>query len=68
VVLGYDKTNGDIGVLLGNGDGTLQPITNYAEAASPGFLTLGDFNHDGKLDIAASGDYSVNVLLNTGGK
>ena len=68
VVLGYDDTNGDIGVLLGNGDGTLQAITNYAEAATPGFLTLGDFNADGKLDVAASGGYSVTVMLNIGPK
>lgn len=42
-----------VGVLLGNGDGTFQPEANYAVPAPPLFVLGGDFNGDGKLDIAA---------------
>ena len=39
-----------IGILLGNGDGTFQPVQIY-DGSSYGVVT-GDFNGDGKLDIA----------------
>jgi len=47
----------DIIVLLGNGDGTftegsLVPV-NPISAGSPATMTMGDFNGDGKLDLAA---------------
>jgi FG-GAP-like repeat len=40
----------------GNGDGTVQPIGGVA--CVPGYVgsfTLGDFNHDGKIDLAEIG-------------
>jgi hypothetical protein len=43
-----------IGVLLGNGDGTFQFEQEYALPEPPGALAIADFNHDGKLDIAAA--------------
>jgi uncharacterized protein (TIGR03437 family) len=70
VVWTSDRTN-SVWVSLGNGDGTLQPF-------SPSFQTFGgvvggkpiaiaDLNHDGKLDLIASGrDNNVNVWLNKG--
>jgi FG-GAP-like repeat len=47
---------GMIGVLLGNGDGTFQPIisTNLGFFTST-FVGVGDFNSDGKLDLAVLG-------------
>ncbi len=39
---------------LGNGDGTFKLASTTA--ISPGNLALGDFNHDGKLDLASSGN------------
>ncbi len=46
----------DISILLGNGDGTFQPAQNFALANSqtlvPTDIALGDFNGDGKPDVA----------------
>ncbi len=48
-------------ILLGNGDGTFQAPLFFTK--SGGQLVVGDFNHDGKPDIAIMGDF-VTVLLN----
>src|SRR5207245_4887850 len=42
------------GILLGNGDGTFQPLLPFAARNGPNSLTVGDFNGDGKLDIVTS--------------
>lgn len=42
-----------IGVLFGTGDGTFGYETEYQLPESPESITINDFNHDGKLDIAA---------------
>lgn len=65
---------GSISVFLGNGDGTLQPLINSASGNGPGFLAVGDFNQDGKLDLVVENfDNStptvtsfVSVLLGNG--
>jgi hypothetical protein len=46
-----------VGILLGNGDGTLQPeiIAPATELSGYGRLAVGDFNNDGKTDVAALG-------------
>jgi hypothetical protein len=56
-----------VGVLLGNGDGTFQsPILAPAQPGGSGDLALGDFNNDGRIDAAVAdqlgtptGDLSV---------
>jgi hypothetical protein len=56
-----------VSVLLGNGDGTFQSPLTSTVAANPASLAVGDFNRDGKLDLAMTNSYptnSVSVLLN----
>ncbi len=45
---------GGVSVLLGNGDGTFQPAVQYAAGTSPVSVVAGDFNGDGRLDLAVA--------------
>ena len=55
-----------VSVLLGNEDGTLQSVYKFAVGASPWSEAVGDFNGDGKTDLAVAnpGGNGVSVLLN----
>src|SRR6185369_1137560 len=57
-----------VNVLMGNGNGSFQPMNVYTVGMNPTFMTIGDFNQDGKLDLAVSStdDNKVSVLLNNG--
>jgi len=55
-----------VSILKGNGDGTFQAPVAYAVAATPRLIGFGDFNGDGKLDLAAIGADSLSILLNNG--
>jgi hypothetical protein len=59
---------GEVGVLLGNGDGTFQSAGEYAVDPIPLSVAVGDFNGDGKPDlaVACSNSNSVSVLLGNG--
>ncbi|MBA3913975.1 MAG: VCBS repeat-containing protein [Acidobacteriales bacterium] len=63
----YDvfEGTGNIGLLRGNGDGTLRTGGYFETTAVPNNLVVADFNHDGKLDVAAAGIY-VAVSFGTG--
>jgi FG-GAP-like repeat len=47
--------NGTVVAYLGNGNGTFT-LTSTTPTPSGGYLALGDFNHDGKLDFATTGN------------
>jgi hypothetical protein len=58
-----------VGYLLGNGDGTFQPEVLLDPAlvltGDVGPVVTGDFNHDGRIDIAGlSSAYTTEILLN----
>lgn len=55
-----------IAVCLGNGDGTFTRGGNFDQGVSHGFALSGDFNHDGKLDLAASDLNGFSILLGNG--
>ncbi len=57
-----------ISVLLGNGDGSFGSPTPFAAGALPLWITVGDFNEDGKPDLAVVNNSSaqVSILLGNG--
>jgi hypothetical protein len=62
---------GAVAILVGNGDGTFEQPRFVAMAGSalyhPVALTVGDFNHDGRLDIATvNNTFGASVLLGNG--
>ena len=66
--LGADGGAGGVGIMLGNGDGTFQPAVNYPAGDEPNYIAVGDFNGDGKLDLAVANSAAdnVSVLLGNG--
>jgi hypothetical protein len=67
VVVGFFGGSQNIGVLLGNGDGTLQNSLTYPLTYVPQIVATGDFNGDGNLDAAIADKFSgVTVLLGDG--
>jgi hypothetical protein len=56
-----------VSVLMNNGNGSFAPAQTYAVGATPTGVAVGDFNHDGKLDIVTTNSNgTVSVLMNTG--
>ncbi len=64
----YTYGPGTVSVLLGHGDGTFQPAISYTVGADPVSVAVGEFTHDGDLDIvtANQADNTVSVLLGNG--
>lgn len=62
-----DPTRSGVSVLLGNGDGTFQAAVLYPAGLAPDSVAAGDFNGDGKIDLAVA-DFGggVSLLLGNG--
>lgn len=60
--------SGSVSVLLGKGDGTFQAYQQYSVNPAATAVTVGDFNGDGKLDLATSNQAAgtVSILLGKG--
>ena len=55
-----------IGVCLGNGDGTFTTGGDFDVGVQHQLILVGDFNNDGKLDLAASDQNGISILLGNG--
>ncbi len=57
-----------LGVYLGNGDGTFAEAKRFYAGQNAYQVASGDFNHDGKLDLVTANNFSrgAHVLLGTG--
>ena len=53
---------------MGNGDGTFvaPPVTSVGSTSAIGFVVTGDFNGDGKMDVAAMSQNSTDLLFYAG--
>jgi hypothetical protein len=60
-------TTGSIGVLLGNGDGTLKAAASYSIAGLPQWLVVADVNGDHRPDVVTvNSDSTLAILLGNG--
>jgi hypothetical protein len=70
LALSYNNPCKCISIFLGNGDGTFQDPVTTEPSFSVLTLGIGDFNGDGKLDLATAGNVGlqryVNILLGNG--
>ena len=58
-----------VGIMLGIGDGRFLPRVNFATGAQSQDLAAGDFNGDGRVDLAVSlisGDFSLALVTGNG--
>jgi len=61
-------TAGSISLLLGLGNGAFTPPRTFAAGSNPSFLVTGDFNLDGKPDLAVANTASntISIFLGVG--
>jgi hypothetical protein len=64
-VLGHSTVENQVSILLGNGNGTFGPAQNFGTGApfTGGMHAIGDFNGDGKLDVAVPHANANNVAI-----
>jgi hypothetical protein len=62
-----DSSSNTVSILLGDGNGVFQPAVDYPIGSSGIFIIAGDFNGDGKLDLAVTNSaFSISVLPGNG--
>jgi hypothetical protein len=60
------STSANVGVALGNGDGTFATAKTYTVGSDVGAVAIADLNGDNKLDIVAISSAGISVLLGNG--
>ena len=65
-VIGTPATGRTLTILLGNGDGTFKAAASPAVGNAPYAIAVGDFNEDGKQDLAVTNSADNTVLILTG--
>jgi FG-GAP-like repeat/Abnormal spindle-like microcephaly-assoc'd, ASPM-SPD-2-Hydin len=68
VTVGESRAGSQVGVLLGNGDGTFTPGESYTIGSGPQSVAVADFNGDHNLDLAVADALSgsIDILLGNG--
>src|SRR5450755_986273 len=61
-----EGTGGGVGLCLGKGDGTFKDAIVSDAGVQHSGLVFGDFNHDGKMDLAATDSGGLSILLGNG--
>ena len=60
---GYNRTRGDVSVLLNRGQGTFVQAVSYPAGQRPAALAVADFNGDGRIDLAVANAATDDVIL-----
>ncbi len=63
-----DYRNNQVKVLISNGDGTFKPGQSVPVGEGPSAMAIGDFNHDGRMDLVTVNELSndLSVLMGNG--
>jgi hypothetical protein len=64
---GFVYNGSGVSLLLGKKNGAFQPATTIVAAGNPNWILVGDFNNDGKLDIAVGNEPNPNFPPPVGG-
>jgi hypothetical protein len=67
--VGVNTASNQVSVLLGNGDGTFRTAQSFfpsGDAQNPAFIVTGDFNGDGKPDLATTNYQFLSIYLGKG--